>query len=504
MMKRLGSIFLLAILMILGFNQYIPRPETILAQTPQRVELSCHAEVRWNYLTNLRRGPSTNFGIQRQLDWRTPDLWVFGQDTEGEWFHAYLSEPEMTGWVWRENINLYGKCDDLPDTSANPEIETTPNRPPQMDLPDFAADLKFTENDTVYWLNSGMLYVRHEIEDPALQIHMVVIDLTAEALHIEPYIGAVPHTSATLVSEMVAETGAYIAINGDFYAGNYMPQGLTVIDGEVITSPKFRASFALTEDNEPFIGHFTTEWSWQASVQTTDEESWIPLQLMNVPCDPGWLCLYSDAVGFLPNRFGFEGIHVLINEDLEVVSVQSGYVDIPEGHYVLQGGYNTATGQWLLENLEVGDSIILNLTTDPAWQDYQNAISGGPLILEESEFRQDCDPEVDEEERICEEFADNFRVSHYGENHIPRTGIGYSEDKNLLFLTVVEGYEIDHSGGLTQREFADFFLGFGADYAMEFDGGGSSSMWIENGFVNDFGSRGERKLSNALMIYWDE
>lgn len=504
MLKRLGSLILLIILIGVGFNHYGRAPETASAQTPPRAQLSCHAEVRWNYLTNLRRGPGTNFGVKRQLDWRGPDLWVFGKDAEAEWFHVYLSEPEMLGWVWKENINIFGKCDDLPDMSANPEIENTPPRPPQMDLPDFAADLDFTENDTVFFLNSGMIYIRREIEEMPLQAHMVVIDLTAEQLHIEPYIGAVPFTSATLVSEMVAQTGAYIAINGDFYAGNYMPQGITVIDGEVITSPKFRASFALTEDNEPYIGYFTQEWSWQASVQTEDEEAWIPLQLMNVPCDPGWLCLYSDAVGYLPNRFGFEGVHVLLDENLEVVAIQSGYIDIPEGHYVLQGGYNTATGNWLLENLEIGEKIILNLTTDPPWQDYEQIISGGPFILEDSEFRQDCDPDADEEERICEEFAENFRGSHYGENHIPRTGVGYSSDSQLLYLAVVEGYEIDHSGGMTQNEFAEFFREFGADYAMEFDGGGSSGMWIDEGFVNDFGSRGERKLSNALMIFWDD
>lgn len=503
-MKRLGSFFVLVVFVFLAFSQYHTQPETALAQTPRRVELSCHAEVRWNYLTNIRRGPSTNFGIQRQIDWRGPDLWIFGQDVEAEWFHAYLSEPEMTGWVWRENINLYGKCDDLPDTSATPELEKAPNRPTHMDLPDFAADLKFSESDTVFWLNPAMLYVRREVPDPVVQAHLLIVDLTAEDLRIEPYIGADPHTSATLVSEMVATTGAFAAINGDFYAGNYMPQGITVIDGEIITSPKFRAAFALTEDNEPFIGYFTTEWSWSASVQTADEEGWIPLQLMNVPCDPGWLCIYSDAVKFLPNRFGFEGIHVLIDENLEVVSIQSGYIEIPEGHYVLQGGNGTATGQWLLDNLAVGDSIILNLTTNPAWQEYHNAIGGGPLILEDGEFRQDCDPEADDEDRLCEEFAENFRGSHYGENHIPRTGIAYNEEDDVLIVGMVEGYEIDHSGGMTQREFAELFLELGASYAMEFDGGGSSGMWIDNGFVNDFGSRGERKLSNALMIYWDE
>jgi exopolysaccharide biosynthesis protein len=63
---------------------------------------------------------------------------------------------------------------------------------------------------------------------------------------------------------------------------------------------------------------------------------------------------------------------------------------------------------------------------------------------------------------------------------------------------------VTDSGGLTQREFAELFIAFGADQAMEFDGGGSASLWIDEGFVNDFGYRGERRVTNSLMLFWEE
>lgn len=499
LMRRLLFMAALSIVAVL----FLPLETS--AQQKVRVQQTCHAEVKWNYLTNLRRGPGTSYGIHRQLRWDNAEMWVFGQNEASDWFQVEVADPAMVGWVWRENINLFGKCDDLRVTEENPEPERAPVPPPAVDVPEFAADLQFREIDQVWQLNSGMLYMRRSTESPLMQLHMIIADLDNPNLDVSVHVGAVPNTNATLVSEMVADAGALVAINGDFYSGNYMPQGLTVIDGDVVVAPKFRATFAVTEDKEPFIGYFTRGWTWSASV-IADNGAVIPLQLMNSPCDPRWLCIFSDHIGGLPNRTGFNGLRVVVSPDNEVLSIEkaNSYLEVPRDHFVLLAGEFTSTGEWVMENLEVGDEIDINLDTDPNWTDFQHAISGGPIIVQDGQWRQDCDPDLPEEERECEEFDELFRLSHYFDNSIPRTAIGVNQDDNLLYLVMVEGYEVDHSNGITQRRLAEFFLEFDTDFAMELDGGGSSGMWVGPTFVSDYPIRGERRVSNALMIFWNE
>lgn len=469
-----------------------------------RVQQTCYAEVKWNNTTDLRSGPGTSFDVKRELNWQDSKIRVFARNEAKDWFQGVIETTSVIGWISIDKINLYGNCDNLPVTEGFPEPARPPIPPPLVPLPEFAASLNIPATDEIWRLNEGMLYIRHTSEQPLLQWHMIVADLDNPKLDVKVHIGAKPFNNVTLVSDMVLEAGAMVAINGDFYSGNFMPQGLTVLNGEVITAPKRRAVFAITPDNKPFIGRFTDGWTWPASIVAQDG-AYLPLQLMNAPCDPRWICLFSDYIGGLPMRTGFDGFRVLLSPEFEVLSIElaSGYMPIPENHYVLVAGQYTSTGQWVEEHLKPGDHVILNLTTEPAWQQFEYAIGGGPIILEDGQFRQDCDPDIPEETRDCEEFEDLFRLTHYFDNYIPRASVGYDEDENILFLIMVEGYEVDHSDGITQRGLAQIYMDYGAEYAMEFDGGGSSSLWVGETFVNDLPVRGERHLSNALMLFWD-
>jgi exopolysaccharide biosynthesis protein len=82
--------------------------------------------------------------------------------------------------------------------------------------------------------------------------------------------------------------------------------------------------------------------------------------------------------------------------------------------------------------------------------------------------------------------------------------VGYNEE-GLVYIIMVEGYEVQDSGGMTRQELADLFLRLGATQAMEFDGGGSSSLVLgPNGRISDVGWEGERRVSNALLVFWEE
>jgi hypothetical protein len=168
---------------------------------------------------------------------------------------------------------------------------------------------------------------------------------------------------------------------------------------------------------------------------------------------------------------------------------------------VLRGG--DVTGEWLLNNIQIGDTIDLNLVTNPDWQNYQLAISGGPRLLLDGAFWQDCDENAVQPR--CEEFDERYRNTHYYDMSIPRSVIGYNEAGTILYMLVVEGYEVEDSSGMTQQQVADMLIEFGAYQAMEFDGGGSSTLWVApNGPINDFGYEGERPVTNAVIVYWND
>lgn len=82
------------------------------------------------------------------------------------------------------------------------------------------------------------------------------------------------------------------------------------------------------------------------------------------------------------------------------------------------------------------------------------------------------------------------------ESRDSRSAVGLSEDGKTLYLLVVEGEKHSKSAGLSYPECADVFLALGAKNAMQLDGGGSSSLFI-NG-KNALSYKTRRK--NAVFI----
>jgi hypothetical protein len=92
----------------------------------------------------------------------------------------------------------------------------------------------------------------------------------------------------------------------------------------------------------------------------------------------------------------------------------------------------------------------------------------------------------------------------------PRTAIGYSKNGRYLYLVVVDGRQPLYSEGITLKELADLMIALGAQYAMNLDGGGSSTMVVEgkdgrprtlNSPIDNYIPGRERPVANHLGIY---
>ena len=96
----------------------------------------------------------------------------------------------------------------------------------------------------------------------------------------------------------------------------------------------------------------------------------------------------------------------------------------------------------------------------------------------------------------------------FSNNRHPRTCACLQKNGRLLFLTI-DG-RAEPAQGMSLPELQDFLLQLKCKDAINFDGGGSTTMWLakepENGVVNMpsdnklFDRYGERRVANVILI----
>ena len=68
-------------------------------------------------------------------------------------------------------------------------------------------------------------------------------------------------------------------------------------------------------------------------------------------------------------------------------------------------------------------------------------------------------------------------------------------------MITVDGRQPGVSVGMTLQELADYMLSLGATDAMNLDGGGSTTMYLDGKVVNTPSDKeGERKVSDAMVV----
>ena len=80
----------------------------------------------------------------------------------------------------------------------------------------------------------------------------------------------------------------------------------------------------------------------------------------------------------------------------------------------------------------------------------------------------------------------------------PRSAIGYKNDGTLIIVTI-DGRE-KTSVGMTLFELAKLMKWIDCDYAMNFDGGSSSALYVNKKIVNSAINKEGIAVSNALVI----
>lgn len=279
--------------------------------------------------------------------------------------------------------------------------------------------------------------------------------------------------------------------NGDFFVtqGDVgLPVGLTVVNSEFAHTPSAATSRRVGGVDEAMKGILATNIEFAFELQTATETH--KIHHVNYNRKDNELVLYNkhNAATTLTNAYGTELLAELLPGEkwettgsvkLKITDKQQnvGSMAIPADKVVLSGHGTMAA---VLDAINIGDEVTVNTTLkfDGEEVDVAQCIGGDTyaLIVNNGQVEQS-----------------NF----WNENH-PRTAFGASEDGTTLYFLVVDGRGI--STGCTTKILGEIIHHYGAYKAVNWDGGGSSGLYIRNlGQMNNGSDGQERACGNGMF-----
>ena len=159
-----------------------------------------------------------------------------------------------------------------------------------------------------------------------------------------------------------------------------------------------------------------------------------------------------------------------------------GFVRV-DGNVKVQGGRSCsaffADGAFVIDN-NVPSILSVKGNAGSAALPYKNVVGSGPLLVNDGQI-QDV----------------NMTSDHNTTSH-PRTAIGVTDDNRLLFVTV-DGRFPGLAVGMSSAVLARYMKTLGAKAALNLDGGGSTTMWIQGkGVVNHTSQGGTSSWDNPV------
>jgi hypothetical protein len=350
-------------------------------------------------------------------------------------------------------------------------------------------------------ITAGALLKKYqwEMEEGNVNLYLIEVDLNNPHVVIDVIPGGGKITQRLNVSKMAKNTGAVAAINGDFYNMNAegAPIGPMVMNTRLVSSPsKIDGLFALgiTTERKAYIESFAFNGKVTAPNGASFELSGLNKTFYreepdNAHSHSNKLHLYNDLWG--GKTRGHDSYttptEMLVNNGKVLEILEGQYFDspVPEGMYILRGHGDAA--RFILDNFQPGDSIDIDYIIKPE-KDWSMVIGGHSLLVEEGKA------------------VPYAKYSSAIGGVRARTAAGISKDGSTLYLVGVEGRTAS-SAGITLEELAKFFEEIGVWKAVNFDGGGSTTMvsrplgeWdTQRVFPTE--QTHERLVVNALGIY---
>ncbi len=298
-----------------------------------------------------------------------------------------------------------------------------------------------------------------------------------------------------IAARKTTPTNIYFAgTNGSFFATSGdigKPSGLTVSKGQICSNESSQKSYPVAGFDENKFAKFGNAWSFTGRVyRGTDTLS---IAHVNYKRNENELVLYNqyNAASTLTNAYGTEllislkeGYAWSTNGKVKATVIRKevniGNMAIPAGQAVLSGhGTSAAALNTFNEGEEI--EIYLSLKLDGTKYSLSEAASGSGgghyQIISNGVVR---DPDI------------------WAERH-PRTAMGATQNGDTAIFCVVDGR--GSSIGCTCKTLAQIMHYYGAYNAVNWDGGGSSCMYVRHfGQMNTGSDGSERACGNSMFV----
>jgi hypothetical protein len=292
-------------------------------------------------------------------------------------------------------------------------------------------------------------------------------------------------------SDIAKRNGAIAAVNGDFGSRYGQTTNTFERDGQLIrTSSSQGIVFALSKDEQTF-----TIGQPEPLVTATDSDgrTWTVDRWNDGPLGVGEIGAFTPVGGTLwPPPPATCSVRLLPTAPFAPTADALGF----EQSFTVEqrGCFQTAlpaTGAVVLSALPASDEALqlLSLQAGSAvtlrwtlgFTNVWDAIGGFPVLVRDGQ-------------NVVVNCTTWFCASRN-----PRTGVGFTADGKII-MVVVDGRQAKWSVGVSLPQLAGIFRQFGAVAALNFDGGGSSTMVVKGEVVNRPSLGHQRPVSTALMV----
>lgn len=347
----------------------------------------------------------------------------------------------------------------------------------------------------------GLTYTNTRIAGVPLSIHVVQLDRAdtqyqIQSIHAQGVAVGLDTLSDQLGLVNPALGTAVAAINADFYqrekAYAGAPRGLQIMDGELLSGPSGGASFWIDAMGEPHAENVESRFQITWPDGTATEFG------LNGERRADGVELYTQAIGPSTHTTGGRELILARSEGGPWLPLRIGRTytarvqeireagDTPLASNILVVSFGPPGLRQRFPQIQVGDVLRISTASQPALHGIKAAISGGPVLVRNGK-----------RERLKVPNSQSYQVTTMLEQH-PRAAIGWNG--RFLFLVEVDGRQRHLSVGMTLDEFAKWLIKLGCEEAMNFDGGGSATLWFDGQVRNSPCDRMEREIANCLVI----
>jgi hypothetical protein len=334
------------------------------------------------------------------------------------------------------------------------------------------------------------------VKDGPFAINVLVVDLGAKQFRLESYrpTGLVPTSEQAKKNDWNGHK-VVAAINADFFSFKTgWPVNIQVENGEfVVGTQSQRSHLVLDDKNRPHIERTRFE-GW---VKRLGGKTYTISGVNDVHTDDAIILhtSFSDTATASVGTGKSVSLRLLntswsVCDTLRMIVNAGDAVDlthIPPGEAALWVG-NGASVSAAGDEMNVGDTLLVYLGVRPVIRNVKTILGGVGMIVAHGK-------PVSDSVNVGEKTNINFLTARH-----PRTFVGFDRDTTRLFLCVVDGRQ-QTSLGMNFHEMADFLLSIGVWNAINFDGGGSTTMVIRGKIVNSpSDTTGERPVANTFQV----